>query len=59
MRLDLVATRHWWLKVTSSSVSSSWHSMEGPSTVTMGSWGKMGVPSGMAQMLQCRVKLRR
>ena len=59
MRFALVAIRHWWLKVTSSSVSSSWHSMAGPSTVTMGSCGKMGMPSSMAQILQCSLKLAR
>ena len=40
-------------------VSSSWHSMAGPSTVTIGSCGKIGMPSSMAQMLQCSLKLAR
>jgi hypothetical protein len=50
MRLALVAIRLWWLMVSSVNVSMSWASMAGARTVTTGSRGKMGVPSGMAQM---------
>ena len=59
MRLVFVQMRLWWLKVTSSSVSISCASMAGPSTVTMGSLGKMGVPSSTAQTLQWKEKWRR
>ena len=57
MRLALVAIRLWWLTHSSTMVSTNWAWMAGPRTVTMGSPGKMGVPSGMAHTSQENCKI--
>ena len=50
MRFALVAIRHWWLRQRSTKVSINCAWMAGARTVRMGSPGKMGVPSGAAQI---------
>ena len=59
MRLDLVAIRLWWFSVSRTKVSINWAWMAGARTVRMGSPGKMGVPSGTAQMSPVKRKVRR
>ena len=59
MRLDLVAMRLWWFRHSSTKVSMNWAWMAGARTVRMGSPGKMGVPSGTAQMSPVKRNRRR
>ena len=59
MRLALVAMRLWWLMVSSKKVSSSWAWMAGARIIIIGSRGKTGVPSGMAQTSPVNLKRRR
>ena len=59
IRLALVAIRLWWLMVSRVKVSISWAWMAGARTVTTGSRGKIGVPSGTAQMSPVKRKSRR
>ena len=59
MRLAFVAIRLWWLMVSRIIVSTNCAWMTGPRTVTIGSEGKIGVPSGMAQTSQTNLKWRR
>ena len=56
MRLALVAIILWWLMHKSTIVSMNCACITGPLTVTIGSCGKIGVPSGTAQTSQVKVK---
>ena len=59
MRFALVAMRLWWLMHSKIIVSMNWASITGPRTVMIGSPGKIGVPSGIIQTSQEKVKSRR
>ena len=56
MRLALVAMSVWWLMVRRIMVSTNCACTMGPATVTIGSPGKMGVPSGTAHTSHSNLK---
>ena len=58
-RFAFVAMRLWWLSVRSKNVSTSCASIAGARTVRIGSFGKIGVPSGTAQISPVKRKLFR
>lgn len=56
---DFVAIRDWWFSIIKIVVSKIWASIIGAFTVIKGSFGKIIVPSGIAQISPVNLKLFR